>query len=83
MYYSGHPITLVPCKCRVDNEVAVAKVSLFSMKGINNFDTLVNNFEYYNCNSELGRYTHYYVEERDMDEYVMCNAMCNNKVQEV
>lgn len=34
------------------------------------FDTAVNAFEYYNCNSELGHYAHYYikVKEREVKE---------------
>lgn len=26
------------------------------------FDKLVNNFEYYNSNKELGNYTHFYIK---------------------
>lgn len=28
----------------------------------NQFDRLVNSFEYYNCNNEVGYYAHYYIK---------------------
>ena len=31
--------------------------------GENQFDRLVNSFEFYNCTSELGYYAHYYIKE--------------------
>lgn len=50
---------IVPCKC--------APTSMFAVKVQpgwcdRNFDTLVNEFTFYNCNSELGRYIHYYAD---------------------
>lgn len=27
---------------------------------VQNFDTLVNSYEYYNCSNQTGRYTHFY-----------------------
>lgn len=30
-----------------------------------NFDDIVNNFEFYNCNWELGYYTNFWVNEED------------------
>lgn len=29
------------------------------------FDGIVNEFEWYNCDSERGKYTHFYVAEKD------------------
>ena len=83
MYYSGHTITVVPCKCNVTNKVAKAKLSMMCGGEIdtitlsNSFDISVREFEYYNCNSETGYYAHYYVSEEDYNKYQMCKMMCN------
>ena len=29
----------------------------------NDFDKIINNFEFYNCNKDLGRYTSFYIYE--------------------
>lgn len=84
MYNLGHTITLVPCKCGVDNIIAKAEISMtdcddtdpitFSLA--NDFQHKVTEFEYYNCNKETGYYSHYYVTEEDMESYKMCKVMC-------
>ena len=33
--------------------------------GENQFDRTVNEFEYYNCNSEMGYYAHYFIKEQE------------------
>lgn len=33
------------------------------------FDRVVRAFEFYNCNSELGYYPHYFVTQEDYDEW--------------
>ena len=82
MYYSGHTITVVPCKCGVDNFVAKTYMNylLDSKCGddmTNRFDRVVREFEYYNCNSETGYYASYYVTEDAMEQYEMCQSMCS------
>ena len=82
MYYSGHTITVVPCKCGVDNIVAKTDMNylLDSKCGddmTNRFDRVVREFEYYNCNSETGYYVSYYVTEDAMEQYEMCQSMCS------
>jgi hypothetical protein len=76
LYNKGITIFLVPCKVypdfnamwirpfdinksTVENEYAGYPdlIALYS------FDSRVNNFSYYNCNSELGNYVHFYYEE--------------------
>lgn len=76
MYNSGHSIILVPCKCNVGNNIAYSRINLIESHG-KDFDILVNTFEYFNCNSELGHYSHYYVCEIDMQSYNSCLLMCN------
>ena len=83
MYYSGHTITVVPCKCGVSNIVAKAELSMFCgddsdpLTMANRLDRTVIEFEHYNCNSETGYYSHYYVTEEDMEQYNMCQSMCS------
>lgn len=82
MYYSGHTITVVPCKCGVDNIVAKTDMNylLDSKCGddmTNRFDRVVREFEYYNCNKETGYYVSYYVTEDAMEQYEMCQSMCS------
>lgn len=66
MYRSGCEIHLLPCKVRLKNEwVSPIAISLETHKVT--FDRVVNQYEYYNCNKDLGYYAHYYVTE---DEYL-------------
>ena len=76
MYRSGCEIHLLPCKVRLNNEwVSPIPVSLETHK--ETFDRVVNQYEYYNCNAELGYYAHYYVTEHEMDKYKMCLLICS------
>ena len=77
MYNHGCNILLLPCKVNElalhhgDNQwVKPVTISLLdSDSDINKFDRAVINYEYYNCNAELGYYSHYYVSEEDYNEY--------------
>lgn len=76
MYNHGCSILLLPCKVRESAiydstssnlwvrpcEINIIESSSFE----NKFDMAVNNFEYYNCNAELGYYAHYYVTIEDI-----------------
>lgn len=84
MYNMGCSILLLPCKVNdsaVDGSsiwIEPVKISLLdSDSNINHFDRAVNNYEYYNCNAELGYYAHYFVSEEDLNGYKMCQLMCN------
>lgn len=57
LFNEGTEIYLCPCNMRVDTAIKVKKTD-----SRNDFDKLVNEFAYYNCNSERGRYTSYYVD---------------------
>lgn len=58
LYNEGSKILLTPCKLRpIPCGVYVSRASG------RDFDKLINEFEYYNCNSETGYYTAYYVWE--------------------
>lgn len=65
MYRLGYEIKLLPCKVRLDN-AWVSPVAISLETHHDTFDHVVNQYEYYNCNAELGYYSAYYVSE---DEY--------------
>lgn len=67
-YYSGKEIYLFACKVlpvfNGDGIIQPVVISLDTSGDANNqFDRAVNSFEYYNCNSEMGYYAHYYIKE--------------------
>ena len=68
MYNNGVTIYLLPSNvglnsvwvspCPVNN---IDNNAIYSPRS---FDAVINEFEYYNCNNELGRYTHYYINTK-------------------
>lgn len=65
LYDAGHTITVAPVNMRLNNVwctyIRIGRKLKFSLG--DSFDSLVNDYEYYNCNSnEVGRYPAYYVE---------------------
>lgn len=58
LYENKQSFIIVPCNMRPDSVFGM-KVRHF-FKTFNNF---YNEFCYYNCNSETGKYPHFYVEE--------------------
>ena len=79
MFNYGITLFLIPCKVNpkyaFDNASKVIYVNpVVIRKSLDEeideeFDKLVNNYEYYNCNSGIGRYAHYYVREVDYEVY--------------
>ena len=79
MFRKGYSIQLLPCKVsdsvltKVPHDydwIKPIEISLDTCKHeTNHFDRTVNEFEYYNCNAELGYYAHYYVSEEDYKKY--------------
>lgn len=79
MYYQGYDIKLLPCK--VSDSVVTGvphdydwikpvEINISSCtEDANKFDRSVNAYEYYNCNAELGYYSHYFVSEEDYNKY--------------
>jgi hypothetical protein len=69
LFNKGITIFLLPCNVRINNvwmiplEINNKEINEFINIDITYFDSIVNNFEYYNCNSELGNYTHFYIKE--------------------
>ena len=77
MYRMGCDILLLPCKVNdsvVDGSHPWVKPVIINSNGckydaINKFDRSVNEYEYYNCNAELGYYAHYFVSEEDYNKF--------------
>lgn len=63
LFNNGKTIRL--CACRI-NPTNIYGLYFDTAKDIDDddFDKLVNSFEYYNCNSETGYYTAFYVHEK-------------------
>ena len=62
LYNMGKSIIILPCKCR-PGSMWLHGFEIKKTAPQNDFDRLINEFEYYNCNAETGRYTAYYAEE--------------------
>ena len=77
MFNKGYNIKLIPCKVSYvaiyteGNEwfTPITICITDSKEDSNKFDRAVNEYEYYNCNAELGYYAHYYVSEEDYAKY--------------
>lgn len=57
------PVYLCPCRLRPDNLWAPAIRMVREDETC--FEDLVNMFEFYNCDNERGRYTHFYITDRE------------------
>ena len=62
MYLSGKTIYLVPNKCSPTNDTWVQPTPISARMG-KGFETVVNEYEYYNCNYECGKVAAYYIEQ--------------------
>lgn len=82
MYNCGLSVFLLPCKCRFiplkeEGFIHPFEINILTCGEVENkFDRSVREFEYYNCNAELGYYASYYVKEPDYSSYQMCRLMC-------
>lgn len=61
VYKNGGSLIITPCRCHPCLFMGF-EISKNSLDG-RDFDSVINEFEYYNCTSETGRYTAFYVEE--------------------
>lgn len=59
VFNNGGTVYIIPCKVRFDS-MWIQPVAIDYRYGT--FDAVVNEFEYYNCTSETGRYSHFYVK---------------------
>lgn len=60
-YKAGAVVGLVPCQSSICS-MWVNSIDVRNGSNDVDFDTIVNKFEYYNCNMELGKRAAYYVE---------------------
>lgn len=60
LYKEGKPFIIVPCNMSPDSMFAIHMKSGWMWR---NFDNFYNEFCYYNCNNETGRYPRFYLEE--------------------
>lgn len=74
LFNKGFNITIAPCNCFPGHSWGIAFTTncyeySFGDKGYSRtmFDKLTDNFTYYNCNSELGRYPAYYVDTQKVN----------------
>lgn len=72
LYEANKPFIIVPANMRPDSVFGVTVCE--GMWGYEDFDKLYNEFCYYNCNNETGRYPRFYVEE---DQSSSFNCMLN------
>lgn len=64
LYNEGKKIYLLPSNTRLENAwFKPIEISIYDNHEIKEFNLRVNEFVYYNCNYELGRYTHFYIKE--------------------
>ena len=56
------PFIMVPCKLRPEYGVRISEAAC---RATFSFDKLCNQFEYYNCNSDSGRYIAFYIDDED------------------
>jgi len=68
LFNEGVRIMLLPCKCRLSKENMWIQPIGISNKYTEDFDKMINNFEYHNCNNELGKYTHFYIADEEVGE---------------
>lgn len=79
MYNMGYNILLLPCKVSdsvvtgVPHDYDWLQPTTINIHACeqeaNKFDRTVNEFEYYNCNADLGYYAHYFVSTEDFIKY--------------
>ena len=64
LYNRGEDVYLLPCKVRPGGMwIEPFLINTRNSEG-RNFESLVNEFEFYNCSSETGRSASFYMEER-------------------
>ncbi len=60
-FEQGKEIWVVPCNMDVKFGMLISKEYL--KKGYRSFDHIINNYVWFNCNNETGRYCAYYLDE--------------------
>ena len=63
LYNAGETVWLIPDMMRLDN--AWQSPCPISRKTSDDFDTIINEFKYYNCDNERGKGVKYFVDKLD------------------
>ena len=67
LYKEGKTIYLTPSNIAAsDSNLWIKPFAIKQGEGKGEFDQRVNNFEYYNCNYELGYYTNFWINEEEV-----------------
>lgn len=63
LFNAGTTIYLLPCKACLNSYWFSPYAMEYNhvIENGENFDTMINSFEFYNCNNEMGKYTSFYV----------------------
>lgn len=65
LYNQAKTVTLIPCNVPLQNAwIAGYRINIVLCED-REFDKIVNEFSFYNCNNILGKYPAYYVEEEN------------------
>ena len=64
LFNTGKPLYLLPCMASPHSPWN--QFALVDNMQARTFDQQVNAFEYYNCNSQMGKFAAYYVEKKDL-----------------
>lgn len=60
-YEACQNVIIIPCRCAPGNAWGIGN-RMYNVGG-RTFEQYINEWSYYNCNSELGRYPAFYVKE--------------------
>ena len=62
LFLQKKDIYILPCKVYIGNMWIKPYIANITKKVDFDFDKLINEYEYYNCNYELGYYASYYIK---------------------
>ena len=68
LFSEGVTVYILPSNMRLNNTWTRPydiNSDMYDMT-VDNFDKIVNSFEYYNCNNETGLYTHFLIENKEV-----------------
>ena len=66
LYNEGKTIYMVPCNCSIYGiYTVVIGENKYGYEEDRRFDSVVNGFEFYCCNTELGKYPMYFIKEAE------------------
>ena len=68
LFKEGRILYLTPSNIAASDSNVWIKPYPINNRAGENFDDLVNRFEYYNCNYELGYYTNFWINEEEEEE---------------